>query len=68
MCVGKSTVREIIGSDSLWSKIGSSAVVIEADAIKNQDVVLKVRYVAAVIPMLFATHILVLMCGHCVCA
>jgi hypothetical protein len=26
----------------VWSRIGSSAVVIEADAVKNQDVVLKV--------------------------
>jgi hypothetical protein len=43
-CAGKSTVREVIGSDSLWSKIGSTAVVIEADAIKNQDVVLQVNY------------------------
>jgi hypothetical protein len=32
-------VREIIGSDALWSRIGREATVIEADAIKNQDVV-----------------------------
>lgn len=36
---GKSTVREIIGSNAFWSSVGQEAVVIEADAIKNQDVV-----------------------------
>lgn len=36
---GKSTVREVIGSDAMWSRIGQEAVVIEADAIKNADVV-----------------------------
>lgn len=36
MAAGKSTVREIIGQDSFWSAIGPEAVVIEADAIKNQ--------------------------------
>ncbi|CAD7696114.1 unnamed protein product [Ostreobium quekettii] len=39
MAAGKSTVREIIGHDDFWSKVGPSAVVVEADAIKNQDVV-----------------------------
>ena len=39
MRAGKSTVREIIGSDAFWSTVGADAVVIEADAIKNQDVV-----------------------------
>jgi hypothetical protein len=40
---GKSTVREIIGSNNFWSAVGSDAVVIEADAIKNQDVVYQAR-------------------------
>ncbi|CAL8471980.1 g11522 [Coccomyxa elongata] len=41
MAAGKSTVREIIGHDDFWSKVGKDAVVIEADAIKNRDVMLK---------------------------
>ena len=32
-------MREIIGSNAFWSSVGTEAVVIEADAIKNQDVV-----------------------------
>lgn len=35
MAAGKSTVREIIGTDAFWSKVGKDAVVVEADAIKN---------------------------------
>jgi adenylylsulfate kinase-like enzyme len=36
MAAGKSTVRELIGKDQFWSALGPEAVVIEADAIKNQ--------------------------------
>ena len=32
-------MREVIGSNTFWSHVGKEAVVIEADAIKNQDVV-----------------------------
>ncbi|KAK9832479.1 hypothetical protein WJX81_000145 [Elliptochloris bilobata] len=39
MAAGKSTVREIIGHDDFWSKVGKDAVVVEADAIKNRDTV-----------------------------
>ena len=39
MAAGKSTVREIIGRSDFWSRVGSSAVVVEADAIKQNDVV-----------------------------
>jgi len=35
MAAGKSTVREIIGKDEFWSKVGKTAVVVEADALKN---------------------------------
>lgn len=38
---GKSTVREIIGSHNFWSSVASEAIVIEADAIKNQDVIMQ---------------------------
>jgi hypothetical protein len=34
-------VREIVGSNNFWSSVASEAVVIEADAIKNQDAVLQ---------------------------
>lgn len=39
MAAGKSTVREIIGRSDFWSGVASSAVVVEADAIKQKDVV-----------------------------
>ncbi|GMH36595.1 hypothetical protein BSKO_04468 [Bryopsis sp. KO-2023] len=42
MAAGKSTVREIIGSDDFWSKVCKEAVIVEADAIKNQDIVFQV--------------------------
>ena len=32
-------MREILGENTFWSSVGKEAVVIEADAIKNQDVV-----------------------------
>ena len=32
-------MREIVGNNNFWSSVGKEAVVIEADAIKNQDVV-----------------------------
>ncbi|KAK9816033.1 hypothetical protein WJX74_000855 [Apatococcus lobatus] len=41
MAAGKSTVREIIGHDEFWSKVGKNAVVVEADAIKTRDIVFK---------------------------
>lgn len=37
MAAGKSTVRELIGHSDFWSKVGRDAVIVEADAIKNED-------------------------------
>mmetsp|Transcript_17981 Transcript_17981/g.50302 ORF Transcript_17981/g.50302 Transcript_17981/m.50302 type:complete len:504 (+) Transcript_17981:1941-3452(+) len=37
MAAGKSTVRDIIGKSDFWSKVAPDAVVVEADALKNQE-------------------------------
>lgn len=40
MAAGKSSVRQLIGADVFWSKV-QQPVIVEADAIKSQDMVFR---------------------------